>query len=261
MPAQPIATPSATAFDEIRTLVTRNLPPLPPAPPVPQLGGLAPIWQWLASGQHKARPFLRRPRVALFVSAHEAYPERQAGLEGILAELKNGRHQISPLVSAADADLQVYELDLSLPSRDFRSGPALNEPDAARAISYGMMAVQPGVDLLLVSALNPVADVAAAEIAASLAEKTDPLESLLRFGGFDIAAMIGAIVAARLARVPVIVEGAAADVATDILRSLHPDAARHTRKASALLKETTLLPPPCHGAMLVPFLKSLVLAA
>ncbi|MEZ0226420.1 MAG: nicotinate-nucleotide--dimethylbenzimidazole phosphoribosyltransferase [Alphaproteobacteria bacterium] len=261
MSARPLTSPiPASAFDEIRALIVNDLPGLPTAAAVPQLGELAPVWQWLSAAQHKPRPAIGRPRVALFMAAHGAYPERQDGLAGILKELKSGSHAVSPLVKAADADLQVYELDLSLPSRDFRDGPALHEQEAARAISYGMMAVQPGVDLLVLSALNPAADAAAEEITRGLAGKTDPLEALLRFGGFDIAAMAGTIVAARLARVPVILEGPAAEVSAEILRAMQPDAAAHTRKASILLSEKTHLPPPCHGVMLIPLLKSLALA-
>lgn len=261
MSVQPLSSaPHASPLDEIRALILNDLPALPPAAAAEQLGGLAPVWRWLSAAQHKARPAIHRPRVALFMAAHGAHPERQTVLPGLLADLKNGAHAVSPLVTAADADLQVYELDLSRPSHDFRKEPALNEQDAARAISYGMMAVQPGVDLLLLSALNPAADLAAAAISRSLAGKNDPLETLLRFGGFDIAAITGAIAAARLARIPVILDGPAAEASGGILRALHPDALAHARDAAALLAEKTQLPPPCHGVMLIPFLKSLTLA-
>ncbi|TAL35549.1 MAG: hypothetical protein EPN97_07190 [Alphaproteobacteria bacterium] len=262
MSAHPLTSgPRITPLDEIRTLVRVDLPPLPPpAASAERLGSLAPVWQWLSSAQHKARPGILHPRIALFMAAHGAYPERQADLPRLLADLRSGDHPASPLVKAADADLQVYELDLSLPSGDFRKGRALDEHAAARAMSYGMMAVQPGIDLLLLSALNPVADVSAAEIIRAIADKTDPLEALLHFGGFDIAAMTGVIIAARLARIPVLVEGSAAKASAEILRALQPDAAAHVREASTLLSEKTHLPPPCHGAMLIPLLKSLAQA-
>lgn len=262
MSAQPLASaPDISPLDEIRALVQNDLPPLPaPAAPSEQLGDLAPVWQWLSSAQHKARPGIHRPRVALFMAAHGLQPDGQADLPQLLADMRNGTHAVSPLVQAADADLQVYELDPGPSSSDFRKGEALNEHDAAGAMSYGMMAVQPGVDLLLLAALHPAADVAAQEIARGLADKTDPLEVLLRFGGLDIAAMAGAIAAARLARIPVILEGAAAEASAAILQALHPDSVAHTRKASSLLAAKTHLPPPCHGVMLIPFLKSLAQA-
>jgi NaMN:DMB phosphoribosyltransferase len=108
-----------------------------------------------------------------------------------------------------------------------------------------------------VAAPNPVADLAAAEIQRALKAGMDPIDSLLRFGGFDIAAVLGAVIAARLARIPVLLDGAAAESAADILERLEENAAAHTRKSSSLLWEKTDMPVPCRGVMLLPLLKSI----
>ena len=248
-------------LDEIRALVRNDLPRLPAHEPPAALRDLAGLWRWLADAQHKSRPSISRPRLAIFLSRHGAFPGQQETLPLLLSELEKGNHASAALARAANADLQVYELDLARPSRDFRAGTALNEDEAAQAVAYGMMTMQPGVDLLLVSAPNPVADLASTEIRRALKAGMDPFDALMRFGGFDIAAMAGAIVAARLARVPVVLEGAAAEAAADILAALQEDAAAHTRKSSALLWERTELPAPCRGALLIPFLKSLALVS
>jgi nicotinate-nucleotide--dimethylbenzimidazole phosphoribosyltransferase len=248
-------------LDDIRTLVVSELPPLASvAATGERLGDFAALWRWLAAAQRETQPDIRHPRVALFAAAHGAYPERQADLAVTIAELRAGHHAAAPLIAAANADLQVYELDLTSPSRDFRGEKALSDEEAARAIAYGMMAVQPGVDLLLLGALNPVAADAAAEMARALKAKMDPLDVLLRFGGHDIAAITGAIIAARLARIPVLLDGAAAEVAAALLQALRPDAAAHARKSSGILAEKTQLPPPGHGVLLIPLLKAITKA-
>ena len=257
--AEPPAAKPARPLDDIRGLVQNDLPRLPAHEPPASLRDFAGLWRWLADAQHKPRPSIRRPRLAIFLSRHGAFPEQQESLSAQLAELESGNHAAAALAREANADLQVYELDLARPSRDFRAQAALSEDEAAQAAAYGMMTMQPGVDLLLVSAPNPVADLAAAEIRRALKAGMDPFDALMRFGGFDIAAMTGAIVAARLARVPVVLEGAAAETAADILTALEEDAAAHARKSGALLWERTELPAPCRGALLIPFLKSLIL--
>ena len=55
----------------------------------------------------------------------------------------------------------------------------------------------------------------------------DPLEVLRRLGGHEIAAMTGAILAARRSRVPVLLDGFTATVAAAVLHALSPDATAH----------------------------------
>ena len=58
-----------------------------------------------------------------------------------------GRRSTSS-AGAIDADLRVYELDLDQPTADFTQGPAMSEAARANAMAYGMMAAEPGIDLL-----------------------------------------------------------------------------------------------------------------
>ncbi|MEM9574732.1 MAG: nicotinate-nucleotide--dimethylbenzimidazole phosphoribosyltransferase, partial [Pseudomonadota bacterium] len=55
----------------------------------------------------------------------------------------------------------------------------------------------------------------------------DPFEVLRRLGGREIAAMAGAILAARVERIPVIVDGFVATSAAAILHAASPDALDH----------------------------------
>jgi nicotinate-nucleotide--dimethylbenzimidazole phosphoribosyltransferase len=55
----------------------------------------------------------------------------------------------------------------------------------------------------------------------------DPLEVLRRVGGREIAAMVGAIIAARTERVPVIIDGFVTTASAAVLHALRPDAIEH----------------------------------
>lgn len=55
----------------------------------------------------------------------------------------------------------------------------------------------------------------------------DPLEVLRRLGGREIAAMAGAILAARLQRVPVVLDGYVSTAAAAVLHALDPSALDH----------------------------------
>ena len=67
----------------------------------------------------------------------------------------------------------------------------------------------------------------AAAIAFHAGHLDDPLEVLRRLGGREIAAMSGAILAARMNRVPVIVDGYVATAAAAVLFALDPAALDH----------------------------------
>ena len=71
----------------------------------------------------------------------------------------------------------------------------------------------------------------------------DPLEVLRRLGGREIAAMIGAILAARLERVPVLIDGYVATAAAAVLHALSPVALDHCLAAHRSAE-------PAHGALL-----------
>jgi nicotinate-nucleotide--dimethylbenzimidazole phosphoribosyltransferase len=56
---------------------------------------------------------------------------------------------------------------------------------------------------------------------------SDPLEVLRRLGGREIAAMAGAILAARMEKIPVLIDGYVATAAASILKAANPSALDH----------------------------------
>jgi nicotinate-nucleotide--dimethylbenzimidazole phosphoribosyltransferase len=166
-----------------------------------------------------------------------------------------GQGALHDLVAVADADLKLYDLALDRPTRDSRNLPAMDEAEASRAAAYGMMAVEPGIDIFVAAALGAGAEIAGRALARTLlpgapvlgtgagdeaaealerhGRLDDPLELLAALGGPDIAAILGVILAGRLAGIPVILDGIAAFAAAAVAQRLRPDALSHCRFASA----------------------------
>ena len=225
--------------------------------PAGALGRLEEIAQWMATwqGQHPAE--VRRPRVAVFAGNHgiaargvSAFPAEVTAQ--MVANFQNGGAAVNQLCEVADADLRVYELDLENPTADFTQGPAMGEEECCQAMAYGMMAVESGVQLLALGEMGIGNSTAAAAIchalfggeakdwtgrgtgvddeglarkvaaveaglAANPQAKDDPFEALRCFGGYELAAIAGAILAARMARVPVLLDGYACTAAAAVL--------------------------------------------
>lgn len=272
--------PDPTAsFDEIRNLL-RHLPgpdleagtkalqrqQILTKPPG-SLGRLEEVAQFLATWQGRHPPKCDRPRVAVFAGNHgvaslgvSAYP--QAVTAQMVQNFINGGAAVNQLTAQIDGDLRVYEMDLANPTEDFTRGPAMDEARCARAIAYGMMAVEQGIDVLCVgemgignsssaaalclalfggeaadwvgpgtgvagAALERKRQVVAAGVDANKALLKDPLQLLRALGGEELAAIVGAILAARLARTPVLLDGFASSAAAAIVQALDPRGLDH----------------------------------
>ena len=200
----------AASFDEIRSLAV-------------ELPAAEFIWQ----------PRKDHPRIILYAATHGIASRQPGGsvqeMTELVEDIVAGLGPLHALVERADADLRLYDLALDRPTRDSRAGPAMDEADACRAAAYGMMAVEPGVDIFVTAAIGPGAELAAQAIAAG---DGDPLELLAAKGGPDIAAILGVILASRLAAIPLILDGLAAWAAAGIAVRLNPNALAHCRAAT-----------------------------
>lgn len=203
---------------------------------------------WLARWQGEAFPDITRPRIALFAANHGLFLEE--GMTDIyprdvtkkLRDLTEARAPLYHLSSKIDADLRLYEMDLSTPTHSFLQQPAMTEDACAKAMAYGMMAVEQNVQLLALGEIGSGSEISAAALCLALfggkaedwlaptgtesrykkqliaiseavekhrpaAEDLNPFQVLATFGGFQFAAICGAIIAARLARIPVVLDG------------------------------------------------------
>ena len=96
-------------------------------------------------------------------------------------------------------------------------------------------------DVVAVAALNPAADAAALSLGEALfgGGRTDsPLAALAASGAEDIAAIAGAIIAARVGGSPVLLDGLASWAAAGIVAALRDDGIDHC----ALLAPASLAP-------------------
>ena len=251
--------------------------------PAGALGRLEALASWAATWQGRHPPAIRRPRVAVFAGNHgvaargvSAYPA--AVTAQMVKNFVAGGAAVNQICRAVDAELRVYELDLDRPTADFTAHPAMTDEECARAMAYGMMAVEPGIDLLALGemgiantssgaalclalfggtaedwtgpgtgvageALARKHDVVAAGVALHGAAATgDGLEILRRLGGFELAAIAGAVLATRLARVPVLLDSYAATAAAATLTTLGAGLLDHCEVAH-------LSAEPAHAAL------------
>lgn len=185
------------------------------------LGHLADWAGWLAHWQGKDKPQVRRIRLALFLASHGGAGEAdQALLASRLAALQGGEDPVHRICATQDVELRAYEMALDRPTAE--ANPRMTEAEAAHAMSYGMMAVEDGVDLLCLGCLGAGSGPAVASLAAP--EGPRGLEALATHGGFEMAALAGAIIAARVARVPVVLDDLASLAAAVCLLGEDPSA-------------------------------------
>lgn len=231
MTAQPQA---AVSIFEIRNLI-KSLPKLDPVV-LPEAAGYgrAGDWMlWLARGQgHK--PQVERVRLAIYAGAHGCSASSAADTRKLIEPLTGSEGAVVHILQQVDADLRLYELDLDNPTADYTKSDALSEDAAAHAMAYGMMAVEPGLHLLALAGIGAGGEAAHKALLEALPKCEDALVTLAKFGGVETCAMLGAILAARLAHVPVLLDGLAAEAAAAVLARIAPDATLHCASAAAL---------------------------
>lgn len=235
--------------------------------PAGALGRLEELAEWLAAWQGRAEPRLERPHTAVFAGNHgvaaqgvSAYPA--AVTRQMVQNFIAGGAAVNQLCALADAELRVYEMALDEPTRDFTRAPAMREADCARALAYGMAAVEEGIDVLALGEMGIANTTSAAAICHALyggraedwvgrgtgvddaallrkidavrravalhrGDLADPFDVLRCLGGQEIAAIAGAVLAARLARVPVLLDGYACTAAAAVLQAAAPRALDH----------------------------------
>jgi nicotinate-nucleotide--dimethylbenzimidazole phosphoribosyltransferase len=230
------------------------------------LGRLEEIAFWLAAWTGR-KPSVMRPLVAIFagnhgVTRHGITPFPPEVTQQMVENFSAGGAAINQICVAYDLGLKVFDLALDYPTGDITEEAALSERDCAATMAFGMEAIAGGTDLLCIgemgignttiaAAINYALyggsaeewvgpgtgsqgdmlrrKIAAVEKAVALHRDhlSDPLEILRRLGGREIAAMAGAILAARVERIPVIIDGYVATSAAAILKAANPAALDH----------------------------------
>lgn len=239
--------------------------------PAGALGRLEELTGWLAEWQARYPPRLQRVVAVVFAGNHgivehgvSAYPA--AVTAQMVGNFRAGGAAVSRLCRTFDVDLRVVPLALDRPAFDFTRGPSLSEAEFADAFAAGQAAAAEGADLLCLGEMGIGNTTAAAALAHALfggrasawtgpgtgvdgerllakrrvvgvgavrhrGETDDPIDLLRRLGGRELAAIAGAVLAARGRRIPVLLDGFVATAAAAALAAGRGDALAHCRAA------------------------------
>jgi nicotinate-nucleotide--dimethylbenzimidazole phosphoribosyltransferase len=209
------------------------------------LGRLEDLAIWYAGWRGTATPAIEKPQVVIFAGNHGVCAQGVSAFPSevtvqMVANFEHGGAAINQLSKVFGAKMDVHALDLDKPTADFTVAPAMTEDEVIAALRTGWNAVDADADLLVTGEMGIGNTTCAAAIGAAimggdaadwtgrgtgvddagLARKTDvvarglalhdvtdPLEALRCLGGRELAAMAGAIAAARSYRIPVILDG------------------------------------------------------
>jgi nicotinate-nucleotide--dimethylbenzimidazole phosphoribosyltransferase len=235
--------------------------------PPGSLGRLEELAIWLARWQENATPRLDRVTIAVFAGNHgiagrgvSAYPPEVTAQ--MVANFAAGGAAINQLATLAGAELRVVPLELERPTRDFTIAAAMDTEDFLDAIDTGCRAIPDDCDLLVVGEMGIANTTTAATLCAALlggsatrwagrgtgvddlglarkqsaidrglvrhaAHLPDPLATAAALGGRELAAILGATVAARQRQIPVLLDGFVCTAAVAPLAKLRRDALEH----------------------------------
>lgn len=239
--------------------------------PPGSLGQLEELAAWLARWQGREMPQLDRVEVLVFAGNHgvvaqsvSPYPSEVTAQ--MVANFDRGGAAINQLATNVGATLRVIALELETPTRDITIAAAMDEAMFLGSFSAGFAAVAPRIDLLALGEMGIGNTTAAAALTAALfggdgkrwagrgtgvddaglarkqavvnaalsrheAELNDPLRAAMALGGRELAAILGAVLAARLKRIPVLLDGFVCTAAAAPLARLVPDGLAHARAA------------------------------
>ena len=236
--------------------------------PPGSLGRLEALVAWLARWQARHPPKLDHIEVLVFAGNHGVVAQGVSAFPAavtmqMVANFAAGGAAINQLAGVAGGMLRVIPLDLERPTADFTQAPAMDEGAFLAAVATGYDAVPADADLVCLGEMGIGNTTAAAAIAATLfggggarwagrgtgvddqglARKRaaidaalarhgailgDPLQVAAALGGRELAAILGAALAARRQRIPVVIDGFVCTAALAPLARLRDDALAHT---------------------------------
>ncbi|NHN91668.1 nicotinate-nucleotide--dimethylbenzimidazole phosphoribosyltransferase [Acetobacter sicerae] len=239
--------------------------------PAGSLGRLEELTSWLGAWQRRSTPRLERVQTIIFAGNHgvaaqgvSAWPSDVTAL--MVQNFHNGGAAINQLSRYADTTLTVETLEDLRPTEDFTQTAAMNDETFLRTLMRGFNAVSPETDLLCLGEMGIGNTTPAAALSAALfggdgkewagrgagnddeamarkisaidralelhrASLTDPLQVARRLGGHELAAIMGAVIAARVHGIPVLLDGFVCTAAVAPLHVLHPEGLTHCRIA------------------------------
>ena len=215
--------------------------------PQGSLGKLEELAIFLAGWQGVEKPTLNNAKALVFAGNHgvcaqgvSPFPQEVTAI--MVENFKNKGAAINQLCAENKADLKVVPLDLDRPTGDISSGPAMSENELLNALNAGYDALDVNADIVLMGEMGignstisaalcagvfgddgatwvgagAGTDAAGISLKASLVDKAvianrdlldTPFGILRSLGGREQAAICGAVIAARLNSIPVLLDG------------------------------------------------------
>lgn len=235
--------------------------------PAGALGRLEELAIWYAGWQAQQSLHIEKAHALVFAANHgvvEAHSNVSAYPASVTAQMvqnfQAGGAAINQLCKLHGIDLHVHALDLDTPTQDFTKHPAMTPAGLLEALNTGYTSVDPTAQVILLgemgignttsaaavcSALfnwpatrtvgvgtginqsNLQQKISVVEQGLSLHTSRDPLVILQCLGGREIAAITGAILAARVHRIPVILDGYICCAAAAVLYRMNIAALEH----------------------------------
>ena len=235
--------------------------------PPGSLGRLEDLACWLAGWQGREKPRADKVQVIVFAGNHgvsargvSAFPAEVT--VQMVANFEAGGAAINALCNAFGYEMRVIPLSLDRPTRDFTIGAAMSEGECLEALNTGAASVDGSADIMVFGEMGIGNTTSASALAAAIfggrgkdwagagtghtqagialkanvvdealalhkAHLDTPFEILRRLGGREIAAMAGAVAAARARRIPVVIDGFIASAAASVLMPGNADALAH----------------------------------
>jgi nicotinate-nucleotide--dimethylbenzimidazole phosphoribosyltransferase len=254
--------------------------------PPGSLGRLEEIAVFMAGWQGRERPRIENGRALIFAGNHgivargvSAFPASVTAQ--MVSNFEHGGAAINALSATAGLNLRIVAIDLDRPTEDFTEQPAMSVEDCLDAINLGAASVAGAPDLVVLGEMGIGNTTIAAALClasfggsgrdwvgrgtgidsegltrkiavveAGLARHREalgtPFEVLRRLGGRELAAIAGAVVAARLRGVPVILDGFICCASIAPIAAACPDILAHCLAGHVSAE-------PGHGRLLTSF--------
>ncbi len=235
--------------------------------PAGSLGRLEHLSVWLAAWQGRHPPTVDNPTAHVFAGNHgvtrrgvSAFPPDVT--VQMVANFTGGGAAINQLCRTFGVGLEVQAMSLDLPTGDICEEAAMSEDETLEAILTGMEAVKSDTDICCLGEMGIGNTTSAAAIChalyggkaedwtgpgtgvegkamkiktAAVADAvslhlpniTDSIDVIRLLGGRELAAIVGAVIAARIRRIPIILDGYVCTSAAAILNEFQDRALDH----------------------------------
>ncbi|MGB2108000.1 MAG: nicotinate-nucleotide--dimethylbenzimidazole phosphoribosyltransferase [Candidatus Puniceispirillum sp.] len=215
--------------------------------PPGSLGKLETVAVWMAGWQGVEKPEINKGQCLVFAGNHgvvaqniSSFPAEVTGQ--MVANFAAGGAAINQLCAEAKLTLTVTEIELERPTNDLSQEPAMTEAEVLEAMNIGASKIEDDCDYIVVGEMGIGNTTAAAALCMArfggdaprwvgpgtgldddgVAHKADiiaqaietqgkteanPVALLAGFGGRELAAIAGAVLAARMRSIPVMLDG------------------------------------------------------